>query len=89
MDQPDLRGPEPRYAVLVRPAPALLRDRTAPNVEVVKKPWSLGKSQMAFWWILVSSAFLLTWAVKGQTTGIPESILGLVGIASGTALARP
>lgn len=49
-----------------------------------KKPYSLARSQMAFWFFLVISAFLLIWQSTREMTAIPASVLGLIGIAAGT-----
>ena len=52
----------------------------------VKPALSLARVQMGFWFFLVVSAFLFIWMVIGELPGIPASVLGLIGIASGTAL---
>jgi len=48
--------------------------------------YSLGRSQMAFWFINVVLAVLLIWAVTGSVPSISTSVLGLMGIGAGTAL---
>jgi Ca2+/Na+ antiporter len=47
---------------------------------------SLARVQMGFWFFLVVAAFLFIWMVIGELPGIPASVLGLIGIAAGTAL---
>jgi len=48
--------------------------------------YSLGRTQMAFWFINVVLAVLLIWAVTGSVPPITSSVLGLMGIGTGTAL---
>jgi hypothetical protein len=49
-------------------------------------PYSLGKSQMAFWLFLVLASFLLILLVTGDSPTLTESVLALMGISAGTAL---
>jgi hypothetical protein len=63
----------------------ILRD-TGPTPENDKKPWSLARCQMAFWFFLVTISFLFIWLVTGALDTITDSVLGLMGIGSGTAL---
>lgn len=48
--------------------------------------FSLGKSQMAFWGLLVMLAFVGVWVVNGTMEQIPEQMLMLLGISGGTGL---
>lgn len=50
------------------------------------KTWSLGRCQMAFWFVLVCISFLSIWVVTGSLDTITGSVLALIGIGSGTAL---
>ena len=64
----------------------ILKDTTS-----VKRPddqpcYSLGRTQMAFWFFLVLTSFLLLWLVTGDVDTITASVLGLIGISAGTAL---
>jgi len=52
----------------------------------VRKPYSLGRVQMAFWFVLVIGAFLFIWLVTGAHDTITPSVLGLIGIGAGTGL---
>lgn len=52
----------------------------------VRKPLSLGRCQMAFWFLLVIASFLFIWRVTGAIDIITPSVLGLIGIGAGTAL---
>ena len=49
-------------------------------------PYSLGRTQMAFWFFLVASSYLFIWAVTGQYNTITSSELILLGISASTAL---
>jgi hypothetical protein len=48
--------------------------------------YSLGKSQMAFWGLLVILSFLGLWIVTGSMERIPEQVLTLLGISGATGL---
>ncbi|MDD5578985.1 MAG: hypothetical protein PHY16_06855 [Methylobacter sp.] len=63
----------------------ILRD-SGPTPENTKKSWSLARCQMAFWLFLVVTSFLFIWLVTGALNTITDSVLGLMGIGSGTAL---
>jgi hypothetical protein len=41
---------------------------------------------MAVWYLLVLGAFLFIWVIRSEYPAIPDQILGLIGIATGTAL---
>lgn len=65
----------------------LLRDfGPAPEGEGARKPFSLARCQMAFWFIMVIAAFLFIWLVTNAFDIITPSTLALIGIGSGTAL---
>ena len=61
-------------------------DTTITSTAVDYKPYSLAKLQMAVWFFLVLAAFLFIWIVTGQYDSITPQVLGLMGIATGTAL---
>jgi hypothetical protein len=65
---------------------AILRDTCSCDLPPTLRTYSLGKTQMAFWYLLVLAAFLFSWAVLGTYPTIPGPVLSLIGIASGTAL---
>ncbi|MEA3209611.1 MAG: hypothetical protein QOE70_2668 [Chthoniobacter sp.] len=50
------------------------------------EPVSLGKTQMAFWFILIACAYAFLWVTTKSTDTINETCLILLGIGSGTAL---
>jgi hypothetical protein len=65
----------------------IIRDSTTlPTSATGYKPYSLAKFQMAVWFFLILAAFLFIWIVTGQYDSITPQVLGLMGIASGTAL---
>lgn len=49
-------------------------------------PYSLGKSQMAFWGLVVAMSFLGLWLVTGTMERIPPQVLILMGISAATGL---
>jgi hypothetical protein len=51
------------------------------------QPYSLARSQMAFWFVLVATAFLLIWGITWDYRGVvTEQAVWLMGIGSLTAL---
>ena len=58
----------------------LLRDR-GPGT-----PWSLARTQMAWWTFFVVGSFLFIWMVTGNYSSLTNSVLSLIGISTGTAL---
>ena len=48
--------------------------------------YSLGKSQMAFWGLLVALAFTGIWYLTGAMEHIPDQVLILIGISGATGL---
>lgn len=62
----------------------LLRDG-AP-VAGVPPPYSLGRCQMAWWFVLIIVSYVLIWLISGDPDTITASLLGLMGISAGTAL---
>ncbi|MGE4560266.1 MAG: hypothetical protein AB7E77_08695 [Desulfobulbus sp.] len=66
------------YFLLVRSPSALRESRNG--------VYSLGKSQMAFWGLLVLLSFLGLWVLTGSMERIPEQVLALLGISGATGL---
>lgn len=56
------------------------------NGKTGRRPYSLARCQLAFWFFLVVSSFLFLWLITGAYDIITTSILALMGIGSGTAL---
>src|SRR5207248_1162622 len=50
------------------------------------KPYNLGRAQMAFWFFLIYTSYLVIWLITGSLDTITPSLLGLMGISAGTAL---
>ena len=65
---------------------SIIRDSNPTQSNPSLKTYSLGKFQMAVWYFLVLAAFLFIWTIKGTYPPISDQVLGLIGIASGTAL---
>jgi hypothetical protein len=63
----------------------LLRDG-GPNGSAGERPFSLAKTQMAFWAILVFAAFVFVWMATGRYEPLSAQVLGLMGISAATGL---
>lgn len=57
-----------------------------PGVAQEQRPFSLALSQMAFWFFLVVAAYVFIWMINDELDTITESVLGLIGIGSATAI---
>lgn len=64
----------------------IIRDTGAPLRPDKRWPYSLSRSQMAFWFFLVIGSFFFLWVITGDTDTLNSSVLGLIGISAGTAL---
>ncbi|MFM0348988.1 hypothetical protein [Paraburkholderia sp. RL17-347-BIC-D] len=62
------------------------RDSGVPQMRVEELPFSLGRCQMAFWFVLTFWAFSFMYALVGQTDTLNSESLTLMGISAGTAL---
>jgi hypothetical protein len=51
-----------------------------------ERPYSLARSQMAFWFFIVSAAFFGIWAITGAIPPLSDSALALTGISATTAI---
>ena len=72
--------------VLLASRTPLLRDRGDGVAEGMQAPYSLARSQLAFWSLLVVAAYIFIWMITGELDTITGSVLALLGIGSGTAL---
>ena len=61
--------------------------REGPSVGGHRQPYSLARSQMAWWFFLILLAYVYIWLVTGDRDSIPPSLLALFGISAATALA--
>ena len=63
----------------------ILRDRV-PGLAPEQAPYSLSRFQLAFWSLLVISAYIFIWLITEELDTITGSVLTLLGIGSATAL---
>jgi hypothetical protein len=63
----------------------LLRD--GPPIGGVRRPYSLGRAQMAWWFFLILIGYNFIWWVTEDRDTIPPSLLALMGISAATAIA--
>jgi hypothetical protein len=63
----------------------MLRD--GPAIDGVRQPYSLARTQMAWWLFLILVGFNYVWLVTGDRDSIAPSLLGLMGISAATAIA--
>jgi hypothetical protein len=52
------------------------------------RPYNLGRTQMAFWFFLMFTSYIVIWLITGALDTITASLLGLMGISAGTALSE-
>ena len=64
----------------------IIRDPAAPRRPDGKRPYSLARGQMAFWFFLVIASYFFLWIVTGDMDTLNASVLALIGISAGTAL---
>jgi hypothetical protein len=64
----------------------VLRDVGPQPPAPARQPFSLARCQMAFWFFLVVGSFILITIITLDTPPLTSSVLGLIGIAAGTAL---
>src|SRR5712692_10016480 len=53
-----------------------------------RRPYNLGRTQMAFWFFLVYASYITIWLITNALDTITASLLGLIGISAGTALSE-
>ena len=53
-----------------------------------RRPYNLGRTQMAFWFFLVYASYTAIWLITDALDTITPSLLGLMGISAGTALSE-
>ena len=64
----------------------ILRDSGPEPAGGARKPYSLSRTQMAFWFFIVLAAYLLLWVVTRDRDIMPIEVLALIGISTSTAL---
>ena len=65
---------------------SLIRQRGTSDVPGKLRPYNLGRTQMAFWFFVISASYITIWLVTDALDTITPSLLGLMGISAGTAL---
>ncbi|MGD0958794.1 MAG: hypothetical protein ABSB19_03205 [Methylomonas sp.] len=58
----------------------------AGSAMVLRKPFSLSRSQMAAWFFVVLVSYLFIWIVTSDLSNLTPSVLGLIGISAATGL---
>jgi hypothetical protein len=56
------------------------------TIEGSRRPYDLGRFQMAFWFFLVYASYACIWLITDAADTITPSLLALMGISAGTAL---
>jgi len=74
---------------LVATRTGVLRDKEPPppgeTIQPQERTYSLSRTQIAIWTMLVVYAYLFIWIITGEyNTEIPRSILAILGISAGT-----
>ena len=64
-----------------------LRDTLLPQLPPHEQPYSLARSQMAFWFVLVFASFVFLYVLLWDYDTVSNQALALMGISSATALA--
>ncbi len=64
----------------------IIRDPGPPPVSGKRRPYNLGRAQMAFWFFLIYASYTTIWLITGALDTITSSLLALMGISAGTAL---
>jgi hypothetical protein len=67
---------------------SLIRQRGTSTVPGKLRPYNLGRTQMAFWFFIISASYMTIWLITDALDTITPSLLGLMGISAGTALSE-
>jgi hypothetical protein len=65
----------------------LVRDPDLPARKDGVLQFNLARCQMAFWFLLLTVAYIFLWVVKGETDTLTDQCLQLLGISTGTTVA--
>jgi hypothetical protein len=65
----------------------LLRDYGPEPAGGALKPFSLARTQMATWFLVVLAAYVFLWLVTGALDTLTTTVIGLMGISAATAVA--
>jgi hypothetical protein len=63
----------------------MLRD--GPALGPIRQTYSLARTQMAWWFVLILLGYVFVWLITSDRDTIPASLLGLMGISAATAVA--
>jgi hypothetical protein len=74
------------FFVMIARTSDLLREGSIPPAAGDRRPFSLGRTQMAVWFFVVVASFVFIWIVTGSHDPLTASVLALVGLSAGTAL---
>ncbi len=66
---------------------SVLRDNVLPQLPPLERPYSLGRVQMAFWFVLILSSFVFLWLLLWDYNTVTAQALMLMGISGATGLA--
>lgn len=64
----------------------IIREPGPPPVSGKRRPYNLGRAQMAFWFFLIYASYTTIWLITSALDTITTSLLALMGISAGTAL---
>ena len=64
----------------------IIREPGPPPVTGKRRPFNLGRAQMAFWFFLIYASYMTIWLITSALDTITPSLLALMGISAGTAL---
>jgi hypothetical protein len=64
----------------------IIREPGPPPAPGKRRPYNLGRAQMAFWFFLIYASYVAIWLITAALDTITTSLLALMGISAGTAL---
>jgi hypothetical protein len=64
----------------------IIREPGPPPISGKRRPYNLGRAQMAFWFFLIYASYVTIWLITDTLDTITASLLALMGISAGTAL---
>ncbi|HEX7774250.1 MAG TPA: hypothetical protein VF435_17625, partial [Pyrinomonadaceae bacterium] len=64
----------------------IIREPGPPPAPGQRRPYNLGRAQMAFWFFLIYASYVTIWLITAALDTITSSLLALMGISAGTAL---
>lgn len=64
----------------------IIREPGPPPAPGKRRPYNLGRAQMAFWFFLIYASYVTIWLITDALDTITASLLALMGISAGTAL---